>query len=630
MEEKEKPRRPLTPIRSIRQRLPLILIISALIATLGILGVFKSIKPRYRAEALMNVLSTAPKILYKTEDTLRARSYEDWMRTQINIIKSYPILEGVIEKYQAEGFRWQRPGESIRSAMDRLAAKLKVVQRRDTQLISIAIGSSNPRGLSEIVNLTVQGYIDFNKNKQAEEVNFKVDLLKKEREEVLAEMDSHHTALEGASKFGASTTEEREMEAALSHLNQLKTMQQQANHEVSMLQRDLSGALSEVERKNLQQNLQVARESARNLASELDRQTGAMKGYSREVIKAKNKRKEVARLQEHLVSINERIEQIILEAESPGRVEIVNWAHPPEGPADDARTKIAGILGFLSLVIGAVIAILIDLLRGRIDRPEDLEKYLGFPLTGFILNSKADHVDSTEMGLLFKYYPQSFLYEQCLHIALYFEKEHQRHSSKLFCFHGVQDGNGVSSVALNILASIDAPKKKRLFIDANYRAPMVKKLPELQEAKGFSELILASEEEGFDFEKEWHHYVNFLDEVPFGVMPLGHASAALPYGLHLNKIKNLFQVLKQEFEYIFLDAPPFLSFKDSQSLTLQADVVALVPRAQMTRWSDFEKVMNELQHLGVQAISVILNGVPLLKGDELKAEIEIFYQRVSS
>ena len=95
-------KKPFDPVSSIRKYSSLVIVISVLtfLISLAVILTSNQFKPRYSSETLINVNPYFSRILYKVEETDWIRSYENWMRTQVNVIKSYPVLEKAIKVFE--------------------------------------------------------------------------------------------------------------------------------------------------------------------------------------------------------------------------------------------------------------------------------------------------------------------------------------------------------------------------------------------------------------------------------------------------------------------------------------------------------------------------------------------------
>ena len=74
-----------------------------------------------------------------------------------------------------------------------------------------------------------------------------------------------------------------------------------------------------------------------------------------------------------------------------------------------------------------------------------------------------------------------------------------------------------------------------------------------------------------------------------------------------DRMKNLLLKIKENFEYIIIDAPPVLEHPETLSLAKLTDGVLLVVKANMTRQEVISQAKQQLQAAGVNVLGVVLN-----------------------
>jgi protein-tyrosine kinase len=73
------------------------------------------------------------------------------------------------------------------------------------------------------------------------------------------------------------------------------------------------------------------------------------------------------------------------------------------------------------------------------------------------------------------------------------------------------------------------------------------------------------------------------------------------------RMKNLITKVKENFEYILIDAPPVLEHPETLSLCKLTDGVLLVVKANLTRLEVIDDAKGQLQQAGVKVLGVVLN-----------------------
>jgi len=701
-------KKPFDPINYIRSYIP-ITTVASLFAFL-VIAIFiltgNKFSPRYTADALLNINPYFSMILYKTEQADWIRSYEDWMRTQVNVIRSYPILDKAIKDYEAEGFVWQQPNESIQSSVSRLAARLEIKQIRDTQLIQLSMIASTKEGLAEIINSVMNSYIDNERVLKTEENEFKLKKLSSEKEKIEKELESMYKNLEELSgKFGTAISDEKNLYVYLDSLNDLrssyndilvkrinmqKKIEAMNNNREEIKNLDISSLANEnidknsvlldnlisynrkeqeiivemvglkaehpryiflkkklnelqIQTKNITESLTekqkniikekmltdneiksieiLAEFETLNLTEkeveiELEKLQNVILEYNTAVLRASTKRQNIIRLQDSLNRINERVDQILIESTSPGRMTIQSRALPPENPSVDSRPKFL-VLGFMgSLFIGFALAIALGFFDNRIINPDDVEKVLGFPLAGYIIDAKYENIKNSDNYSIYKKHPDSFLYQQYCQISLQLQKEHREHGSKIFAISSLKEGNGSSSLAINCLAALNAPKDKKLYIDFNTRNSLSNRYPEYKNITNINEFLENLEDRNYIYKS--------MSNFPFKTLTVGDENYDSLKN-QLPKIQQLLKSIKNEYDYIFIDTPPVLQSSLSLELVSLSDVVILVPKFASTNWDELIRGIGILDRLGTKVISVVLNKVNSYNSDKIIKKITEYY-----
>ncbi len=253
------------------------------LALLAAVGVAFAIKPKYSAEAVLNIEPHVPRILYKTDPSKYLHSYEDWLRTQTDIIASHPVLDRALKSFAEAGFHWQGEDESRIAAIGRLRAKLKVVHKRETQIIVVSIDSSAPAGLDTLVNCIVDSYYIFMRDRAQSVDRFKHEFLVQERERTERDLQVAYNNLEAISRrTGVVVGNEDGLASHLQVVNELKQTVNEVMVQRVSLQNNLNSLLEEKQRiRNMDLSEFGPTEIQRNPV-EIDRATSA-EGKSRDL-----------------------------------------------------------------------------------------------------------------------------------------------------------------------------------------------------------------------------------------------------------------------------------------------------------------------------------------------------------
>jgi hypothetical protein len=254
-----------------------------------------------------------------------------------------------------------------------------------------------------------------------------------------------------------------------------------------------------------------------------------------------------------------------------------------------------------------------DLLDSRIKRPQDMEKLLGFPLTGFLLRGSEENIPHDDLYCLHHRHPRAFITQQLAEIVIKIDRERLEHNSKVFAFTGLGDGCGVTMLAMNILAMSTVPRNRRLYIDLNNRIPA-----------GSREPLKSVMESAFGDQALQGFHDSSSDEFPFVFYP---SASEIDQGrAHSSEdLKILLDELKTSFDMIVIDLPPILLSADTQAIAGIADVAVLAVLARHSLWGELMRSITILDSSGVKVISVILNRVGFIRGGYLRKNLQAFY-----
>jgi uncharacterized protein involved in exopolysaccharide biosynthesis len=180
------------------------------ILVFGVLGVLVGVKPFYSADAVIKIEPVVPKVLYGKEEASIMPYYDDFVRTQINQVKSYPVLSRALEIYREKGFNWQLPEEPTEQAVGRLAVRLNIAQLRDTQLFALTMTSRRKEGLAEIINATVEAYLETIGDEQMNKDASRLSFLRNRKLEIEKELADKYQVLQKISaKYAVGITDEK-------------------------------------------------------------------------------------------------------------------------------------------------------------------------------------------------------------------------------------------------------------------------------------------------------------------------------------------------------------------------------------------------------------------------------------
>jgi capsular polysaccharide biosynthesis protein len=267
----------------------------------------------------------------------------------------------------------------------------------------------------------------------------------------------------------------KEYEESLKRLNEVQESMLKRSREVG--EKVIRGKLISDQKKKileLETEYAAALKTEEKLRSELTEAEHKATDVNTQMMKASTLRKDIQRLQDSLLSIDERIDQLEVESRSQGRISLMTAARPPDKPSAGKRNKMMIMVVLASLVSGVGYAVARDKLDDRIHSASDIERILGFAPTGYILDGDHDAEFAKNGHRVVMDHPFSQLAEQYKTIAFALSMEHKQHQSTIYTCVSMDQRQGTSTFLTNTLVALQGSSQKKILVDLNIWNPITK------------------------------------------------------------------------------------------------------------------------------------------------------------
>ncbi len=319
--------------------------------------------------------------------------------------------------------------------------------------------------------------------------------------------------------------------------------------------------------------------------------------------------REVAKL-ERLYSLNDKIYNLLLEkrvevsiarASTTSDYELVNTPsinYRPISP-DTRKSYITGAL--IGLSIPMAILLLGMLFNRRVVTKDDVEDYVDLPIIGIVGRGHP------ETGLSFFENPKSPIAESFrgLRSNLNFYLNQTKDKCKVILVTSSIGGEGKTYTALNLSYYYALSGARTLLIGADMRKPTIHKLLQIEAPTGLSDYLSGN--------ATLEESILKIEDTTLEVLTSGSIPPN-PAELLMNpKMQDLVVRLKQEYDYVIFDSPPFGLVSDTRELVKFADINLVLVRQSFTTKDTLYSIKEFQEESSIERIALVFNYVSFRK-----------------
>jgi len=404
--------------------------------------------------------------------------------------------------------------------------------------------------------------------------------------------------------FGVANATQREIEAE----QRVATLASSMGAEHSTYKDALANLKSVREAARLQREA-VAKstlneyQAARNTERELEAALGTLRGN----VQANNRQEFQLSVLEREVASNRqlydmfmgRAKETDLTADLQTAVaRVVDAAPVPDKPVRPKKAQIVVVAGVLSLLLGAMVAMLMAKLDNTVKTSEEVEERLRLPvLTTLPLLKQVGQAASR----LFLEQPHSQHAEAIRTARTGVLLSSIDRSSRVILVTSSLPGEGKTTLATN-LALAHAQTRRTILVDADMRKPQVAaRLGIPAGAKGLSNLIAGT--------ATLAECLHAVEGSALMVIPSGDIPPSTLELLHSKRFEETLAQLRTAAEIVLIDSPPVEVVSDSLVIGPHADGTIYVVKALDTAYPMARKGISHLQRVGAKILGVVVNSL---------------------
>ncbi|EPA7867606.1 polysaccharide biosynthesis tyrosine autokinase [Acinetobacter baumannii] len=297
----------------------------------------------------------------------------------------------------------------------------------------------------------------------------------------------------------------------------------------------------------------------------------------------------------------------IAKAGEIGNVRIVDTAVEPVEPIKPKKLLVLILSVFVGGFIGALIALLRNMLRTGIKDSGQIENEMDLPVYATVPRSP---IQESRIKILKKKKSIPILAVKnsddiaieslrSIRTAIHFALANAKNN--IIMIAGPSPEVGKSFISTNLATIFAQGNKRVLLIDADMRRGYMHKYFDVDVKPGLSELLSGQA----DLQKVLHKtQVANLDVITCGKSPTNPSEI-----LSSNQFKELLEQLQSQYDHIIIDTPPVLAVTDGIIISQYTGVNLIVARYAKSQMKELELTVNRFEQAGVKVNGFILNDI---------------------
>jgi capsular exopolysaccharide synthesis family protein len=300
-----------------------------------------------------------------------------------------------------------------------------------------------------------------------------------------------------------------------------------------------------------------------------------------------------------------RIEQSV----DASKVQPIDYAARAHYPVSPNRRRDAMVAAVLGLVLGVLIAVVLDRMDNSIRSPDEVRDQLGINVLGMIpvIRIESDQPrapgDAPLERLVTHADPRSVVAEsyRSLRTNLAFARASQDVRTLVLTSPGPADGK--STTVANLAITFAQQGQRTLLIDADLRRAVLDKTFSVPRSPGLTELIIGS----VALDEAVHQ-----TQVPnLFVMGSGQFPPNPSELLGSPAMRDILAEAKTKFDVVLFDSPPLLAVTDAAVLSTMVDGTVLVVRMGSTAREAARLAIAKLRQVHARVLGALLNDVQI-------------------
>ena len=266
---------------------------------------------------------------------------------------------------------------------------------------------------------------------------------------------------------------------------------------------------------------------------------------------------------------------------------------------DRSSVSLAMVIGFAGLACCCIVFFILFLVKDTAKTSEELGDKLDVQILGSV--QEITNKSKTEKGLLVTDRKNGFSFiETYKSIRTKIENNSAKTGNKVYLVTSACENEGKTTACVNVALSLAQNKKSVLIIDADLRKPSVCRLLSLPETEcGLSDVITGR--------ATLNNAIKYVSTFDIYVLADQRSVANPSELLSTDKMEEIIQETKKDFDYIIIDTAPASIVTDTSVIAGFVDAAIVIVREDYSPYSRIRMTMDDIDSNGAEIIGCIFN-----------------------
>ncbi len=283
---------------------------------------------------------------------------------------------------------------------------------------------------------------------------------------------------------------------------------------------------------------------------------------------------------------------------SPVRVSVWEKAKRPTTPVSPKPVQNLALGLIAGLLLGFGLAVLRYRLDTTVKRREDVSRATGLATIGVVAFDKATKgqgltvIESPRL-------PRAEAFRQLRTNLQYVDVDARPRVITITSTHA---GEGKTTTTLNLAAVLAQTGARVVAVEADLRKPTFGSFLRVESASGLTSILVG--------EAEVHDVIQTIARGELAAITSGRIPPNPSEIVGSRAMSDLISQLRDEFDFVIIDAPPLLAVTDAAVISALTDGTIIVARAGKTRRDDLTQATTQLRNVDANILGVVLNMAP--------------------